>query len=135
MRILGLDYGDSRIGVAVIDLLGLTAQSVGLIAEKNFDRQVLKVLEYCEEYKAEKIVLGMPKNMNGTIGERGEKTEIFANALKEKIAIPIIFWDERLTTSAAHRTLSESNVSGKKRKGILDKIAAVFILQGYLDSL
>lgn len=135
MRILGLDYGDSRIGVAVSDLLGLTAQSVGLIAEKNFDRQVLKVLEYCEEYKAEKIVLGMPKNMNGTIGERGEKTEIFANALKEKIDIPIIFWDERLTTSAAHRTLSESNVSGKKRKGILDKIAAVFILQGYLDSL
>ena len=77
----------------------------------------------------------MPKNMNGTIGERGEKTQLFANALKEKTDIPIIFCDERLTTSAAHRTLSESNVSGKKRKGILDKIAAVFILQGYLDSL
>lgn len=135
MRILGLDYGDSRIGVAVSDLLGLTAQSVGLIAEKNFEKQVLKVIEYINEYKAEKVVLGMPKNMNGTIGERGEKTHVFANALKEKCDIPIIFWDERLTTSAAHRTLSESNVSGKKRKGILDKIAAVFILQGYLDSL
>lgn len=135
MRILGLDYGDSRIGVAVSDLLGLTAQSIGLIAEKNFEKQVVKVLEYCEEYNAEKIVLGMPKNMNGTIGERGEKTVVFANALKEKTSVPIIFWDERLTTSAAHRTLSESNVSGKKRKGILDKIAAVFILQGYLDSL
>ncbi len=135
MRIIGFDYGDSRIGVAVSDLLGLTAQSVGLIAEKNFEKQVIKVLEYCDEYKAEKIVLGMPKNMNGTIGERGEKTQLFADALREKTSVPIIFWDERLTTSAAHRTLSESNVSGKKRKGILDKIAAVFILQGYLDSL
>lgn len=135
MRIIGFDYGDSRIGVAVSDLLGLTAQSVGLIAEKNFEKQVLKVLEYCDEYKAEKIVLGMPKNMNGTIGERGEKTQLFADALRKKTSVPIIFWDERLTTSAAHRTLSESNVSGKKRKGILDKIAAVFILQGYLDSL
>jgi len=135
VRIIGFDYGDSRIGVAVSDLLGLTAQSVGLIAEKNFEKQVIKVLEYCDEYKAEKIVLGMPKNMNGTIGERGEKTQLFADALRKKTSVPIIFWDERLTTSAAHRTLSESNVSGKKRKGILDKIAAVFILQGYLDSL
>jgi len=135
MRILGLDYGDSRIGVAVSDPLGLTAQSIGLIAEKNFDRQVEKVLEYCNETKAEKIVLGMPKNMNGTIGERGEKTKVFAEALKKRIDIPIIFWDERLTTRAAHLTLEESNVSGKKRKGLLDKIAAVFILQGYLDSI
>lgn len=135
MRILGLDYGDSRIGVAVSDLLGLTAQSVGLIAEKNFDRQIEKVCAYCKEYKAEKIVIGMPKNMNGSIGERGEKTKLFADALEKECSLPIIFWDERLTTAAAHKTLSESRVSGKKRKGILDKIAAVFILQGYLDSL
>ena len=135
MRILGLDYGDSRIGVAVSDLLGFTAQSVGLIAEKNFERQIEAVFNYCKEYSAEKIVIGMPKNMNGTIGERGEKTMLFVEELKKHVSVPIIFWDERLTTAAAHKTLAESNVSGKKRKGILDKIAAVFILQGYLDSI
>jgi len=135
VRILGLDYGDSRIGVAVSDLLGMTAQSIGLIAEKNYDRQLQAVKEYCDEYKAEKIVIGMPKNMNGTIGERGEKTKMFGEDLKNITSLPIIYWDERLTTAAAHKTLAESNVSGKKRKGILDKISAVFILQGYLDSI
>lgn len=135
MRILGLDYGDSRIGVAASDLLGITAQSVGLISEKNFMRQIEAVKKYCDEYKAEKIVIGMPKNMNGTIGERGEKTKLFAAELEKVTSLPIIFWDERLTTAAAHKTLEESNVSGKKRKGILDKISAVFILQGYLDSI
>ena len=135
MRILGLDYGDSRIGVAVSDLLGFTAQSAGLIAEKNFERQIEAVCNYCKEYSAEKIVIGMPKNMNGSIGERGEKTMLFVEELKKHVSIPIIFWDERLTTAAAHKTLAESNVSGKKRKGILDRIAAVFILQGYLDSI
>ena len=135
MRILGLDYGDSRIGVAISDLLGFTAQSAGLISEKNFERQLEAVKKYCDEYKAEKIVIGMPKNMNGTIGERGEKTQLFAEKLREITALPIIYWDERLTTAAAHKTLAEGNVSGKKRKGILDKISAVFILQGYLDSI
>ena len=133
MRIIGFDYGDSRIGVAVSDLLGLTAQSVGLIAEKNFEKQVIKVLEYCDEYKAEKIVLGMPKNMNGTIGERGEKTQLFADALREKTSVPIIFWDERLTTAAADRAMLEMGIK-QSVKGMNDKLAAVFILQGYLDS-
>lgn len=134
MRILGIDYGDARIGIAVSDLLGITAQGVCVIAEKNFQKQVEKVISCVKEYGAGKIVLGFPKNMNGTVGERGEKTKVFADALKEKTDAEIIFWDERLTTAAAHRTLEEGAVSGKKRKGILDKLSAVFILQGYLDS-
>ncbi|MBO4897823.1 MAG: Holliday junction resolvase RuvX [Clostridia bacterium] len=134
MRILGIDYGDARVGIAVSDLLGITAQGIDVIAEKNFENQVEKVASYVKEYKAEKIVLGFPKNMNGTVGERGEKTKVFADALKKQVDAEIIFWDERLTTAAAHRTLAEGSVSGKKRKGILDKLSAVFILQGYLDS-
>lgn len=134
MRILGLDYGDSRIGVAVSDVMGITAQPVGVITEKDFTRQVLRVIEKAKELGAEEIVIGMPKNMNGTVGERGEKTIKFANALTEKSSLPVTCWDERLTTIAAHRTLEECEISGKKRKGLLDKIAAVFILQGYLDS-
>lgn len=134
LRILGLDYGDSRIGVAVSDMLGITAQPMTVISEKYFVRQVQLVAEKAKELEAEEIVIGMPKHMNGTIGERGEKTITFATALKEILPIPIIYWDERLTTQAAHRTLEECSVSGKKRKGLLDKLAAVFILQGYLDS-
>lgn len=135
MRILGLDYGDARIGVAVSDLLGITAQGVTVISEKDFERQVEKAAALAKEYGAEKIVLGFPKNMNGTIGERGEKTKVFADALASLTGAEIIFWDERLTTAAAHRALAEGAVSGKKRKGILDKLSAVFILQGYLDMI
>ena len=135
MRILGLDWGESRIGVAVSDLLGLTAQPVCVISEKDTDLQIEKIIEQADLFGAEKIVIGMPKNMNGSIGERGEKTQEFVALLSEKTDLPIIFWDERLTSVAAHRALAEGQVSGKKRKGIVDKLAAVFILQGYLDSI
>lgn len=134
MRALGIDYGDSRIGIAISDILGLTAQPVTVISEKNFLRQVMLVAEKANELSADEIVVGMPKNMNGTVGERGEKTLKFVEALKEKINLPVVLWDERLTTQAAHRALEEGLVSGKKRKGLLDKLAAVFILQGYIDS-
>ncbi len=134
MRVLGIDYGDSRIGVAISDMLGFTAQPVTVISEKNFPRQVMLVAEKAKELNASEIVVGMPKNMNGTIGERGEKTIKFVEALKQKIDLPVVYWDERLTTQAAHRALEEGLVSGKKRKGLLDKISAVFILQGYIDS-
>ena len=134
LRILGIDYGDARIGVAVSDLLGITAQGIDVISEKDFDKQTERIASLVKEYGAEKIVLGFPKNMNGTIGERGEKTKLFASALSKLCDAEIVFWDERLTTAAAHRTLAEGAVSGKKRKGILDKLSAVFILQGYLDS-
>lgn len=135
MRILGLDWGESRIGVAVSDLLGLTAQPVCVISEKYTDLQIEKIIAKATELGAEKIVIGMPKRMDGSIGGRGERTQAFASLLSEKTDLPIAFWDERLSSAAAHQTLAEGNVSGKKRKGIVDKIAAVFILQGYLDSL
>ena len=135
MRILGLDWGESRIGVAVSDLLGLTAQPVCVISEKGAALQIEKIIAKATELGAEKIVIGMPKNMNGSIGERGEKTQEFVSLLTEKTDLPIIYWDERLSSVVAHRTLAEGQISGKKRKGIVDKIAAVFILQGYLDSL
>ena len=135
MRILGLDWGESRIGVAVSDLLGITAQPVCVISEKDTALQIEKIIEKAKELSAEKIVIGMPKNMNGSIGERGEKTKEFVSLLSEKTELPIIYWDERLSSVAAHRTLAEGQVSGKNRKGIVDKIAAVFILQGYLDSI
>jgi len=135
LKILGIDYGDSRIGVAVSDALGWTAQPVTVIHEKEKQRQAEKIIEYVKEYNAQSIVIGVPKNMNGSIGERAEKTLEFATYLGDMAKIKIIKWDERLTTAAAHRTLDEGNVSGKKRKGVLDKLAAVFILQGYLDSI
>ncbi|MBR5218542.1 MAG: Holliday junction resolvase RuvX [Clostridia bacterium] len=133
MRILGIDYGDSRIGIAVSDALGWTAQPVTVISEKEKEKQLEGIIKYIAEYNVDGIVMGFPKNMNGTIGERAEKTRAFAQLLEERCGKQVVLWDERLSSSAAHRTLAEGNVSGKKRKGILDKLAAVFILQSYLD--
>ncbi|MDD6308961.1 MAG: Holliday junction resolvase RuvX [Clostridia bacterium] len=134
MRIVGLDYGDSRIGVAVSDSMGWTAQPVATLAENGWEMQITKILAIIAEYKAEKIVIGMPKNMDGTVGARGEITREFAARLAERSGLPIEEWDERLSSAAAHRVLAEGNVRGKKKKGKVDKIAAVLILQGYLDS-
>ena len=138
MRILGLDYGSKTVGVAVSDPLGLTAQSVETIWRKqeNKLRQTLAhIEELAAEYQAEKIVLGLPKNMNNTIGERAEKTLEFREMLERRTGLPIVMWDERLTTVEAERTLMEASVRREKRKQYLDQLAAVFILQGYLDSL
>ncbi len=133
MRIIGLDYGDSRIGVAVSDRMGLTAQPVGTLSEKTWAKQLDKLAEIVEEYGAESFVIGMPRNMNGSIGERGEITRKFSGMLQEKTGLPVVEWDERLSSVAAHRTLNEGQVRNKKGK--VDMLAAVFILQGYLDSL
>ena len=138
MRILGLDYGSKTVGVAVSDPLGLTAQSVETIWRKqeNKLRQTLaRIEELAAEYQAEKIVLGLPKNMNNTIGERAEKTLEFREMLERRTGLPVVMWDERLTTVEAERTLMEASVRREKRKQYLDQLAAVFILQGYLDSL
>ncbi len=132
---IGLDYGDSRIGVAVSDRLGLTAQPVGALSEKTWSQQLEKLEQLVKEYEAEGFVIGMPRNMNGSIGPRGEVTRKFIEALKARFALPVTEWDERLTSVAAHRTLSEGQVRGTKKKGKVDMLAAVFILQGYLDSL
>ncbi len=134
MRIIGLDYGDSRIGVAVSDAMGFTAQPVGTLSEKTWAKQLEKLESIVREYGAEKFVLGMPRNMNGTIGPRGEITRKFAEALSDRFGLPVVEWDERLSSVSAHRTLSEGGFRGAKKKGKVDMLAAVFILQGYLDS-
>ena len=138
MRILGLDYGSKTVGVAVSDPLGLTAQKVETIwrkQENKLRRTLARIEELIAEYEVEKIVLGFPKNMNNTVGERAEKALEIGEMLKKRTGLEVIMWDERLTTVEADRTLIEAGVRRENRKQYLDGIAAVFILQGYLDSL
>ena len=138
MRILGLDYGSKTVGVAISDPLGITAQGVETIWRKqeNHLRQTLaRIEELISEYQVERIVLGYPKNMNNTIGERAQKSLEFKEMLERRTGLEVIMWDERLTTVEAERTLIESNVRREERKKYVDKIAAIFILQGYLDSV
>lgn len=132
---MGLDVGDATIGVAVSDELKLIAQAINTIRRKNIKEDLKAIESIVDEKKISKIVIGFPKNMNNTIGERGKKTIEFSEIVKE--AFPneeIILWDERLTTVSAERVLLEANVSRKKRKKVIDKVAAVFILQNYLDT-
>lgn len=138
MRIMGLDYGSCTVGVAVSDALQMTAQAVETVTreEENKLRKTLRrIEELAQEYEVEKIVLGFPKNMNNTAGERVEKTEIFKEMLERRLGLPVILWDERLTTVAAERILMESGVRRENRKEYVDQVAAGLILQGYLDSL
>lgn len=138
MRILGLDYGTKTVGVAVCDPLGITAQAVETIERKteNKLRKTLARIEaLVEEYEVEKIVLGLPKHMNNDIGERAEKALEFGEMLRRRTGLEVVMWDERLTTVEAERTLIESGVRREHRKQFVDQIAAVFILQGFLDSL
>ncbi len=135
MRILGLDVGDRTIGVAVCDPLGLTAQGITTVKRKSETLDIEEIAKICKEYSVESIVSGLPKNMNGTIGPQGEKVQQFCEKLKETLGLPIKMWDERLTTVAANRAMIEGDLSRAKRKKIVDKIAAIYILQGYLDSL
>ncbi|MEF9935382.1 MAG: Holliday junction resolvase RuvX [Clostridium sp.] len=133
MRILGLDLGTKTIGVAISDPLGWTAQGVRTIQRVGLKKDIEEIKAIIEEYKVEKIVLGMPKNMNGTVGEAGERSLAFAENLKNKTGLEVILQDERLTTAAAHRTLIEADMSRKKRKKVVDTVAATYILQTYLD--
>lgn len=138
MRIMGLDFGSKTVGVAISDALQITAQGIETIERKaeNKLRQTLARIEaLIQEYEVELIVLGFPKNMNNTVGERGEKTLEFKEMLERRSGLPVVLWDERLTTIEASRTLIESDVRRENRKQYVDKIAAVIILQGYLDSL
>ena len=135
MRILGLDIGQKTIGLAISDPLGLTAQGLTTIRRKNKQSDIEELKKVCKEYEVETLVIGLPKNMNGTIGEAGEKALEFSELLKEKTGLPIEMWDERLTTVAAHRAMLEADLSRNKRKKIVDKIAATYILQGYLDRI
>ena len=138
MRIMGLDFGSKTVGVAISDALCITAQGIETIQrkEENKLRKTLaRIEELIKEYEVDRIVLGFPKNMNNTVGERGEKTLEFKEMLERRTGLSVIMWDERLTTVEAERTLMQSNVRRENRKKYVDKIAAVFILQGYLDSL
>lgn len=136
MRILGVDYGDSRIGVAVSDTLGFMAHAVETIHWKNdWNKPLERILQLVAEYKADRIVVGFPRNMNGTVGPRGEKTLEFIEQLKQKTEVEVVRWDERLTTVAANRLMHETGVKTSRKKQVVDQIAAVYILQGYLDSL
>lgn len=138
MRVMGLDYGTKTVGVAISDPLGFTAQGIETIdrKEENKLRKTLaRIEELVKEYEVETIVLGFPKNMNNTLGERAEKTLEFKEMLERRVGLPVVMWDERLTTVEAERTLIESSVRRENRKKVIDKIAAVIILQGYLDFL
>lgn len=136
MRILGLDVGSQTIGVAVSDPFGWTAQGVETIRHTTREKDFARLKELTDSYQAEMFVLGMPLNMDGTKGVRAERTEAFAAALKEAFPeMEQVFWDERLTTVMAQKELIAADVSRKKRKKVIDKMAAVVILQGYLDRL
>ena len=137
MRVMGLDYGSKSIGVAISDPLGLTAQGIEIIRreeENKLRKSLRRIEELIKEYQVEEIVLGFPKNMNNTIGERAEKSLQLKETLERRCKLPVIMWDERLTTVEANRTLMESKVRRENRSKYVDMIAAVFILQGYLDS-
>lgn len=135
-RILGLDVGDRTVGVAASDLLGMTAQGVETIRRGALSDDLARLNELMEEYDAVRLVVGLPRNMNGTEGERCEVVRGFAEDIqKARPDAEIVFWDERLSTVAAAKSLIAADVSRKKRKKVIDKMAAVFILQGYLDSL
>ena len=138
MRIIGLDLGSKTVGVAVSDPLGITAQGVEIIRRESEDklrRTLARIETLAKEYQVEKFVLGYPKNMNNTIGERAQKSEAFKEKLERRTGLPVILWDERLTTVAADNAMDEAGLSREKKKEYVDMIAASLILQGYLDSL
>ncbi|MFC4768210.1 Holliday junction resolvase RuvX [Effusibacillus consociatus] len=134
-RLMGIDLGDVRIGVAVSDPLGMTAQGIEVIRRRSETEDLKQIGELIRQYEIQKIVLGFPKNMNGTIGPRGEITQQFARLLEDTFGLPVILWDERLSTMAAERMLIEADVRRDKRKKVVDKMAAAIILQNYLDSI
>ena len=138
MRILGLAYGSVTVGVAVSDALRGTAQPLETITRKDENKlrqTCARIEQLIAEYEVESIVLGYPKNMNDSVGERAKKTEEFKAMLERRTGLPVTLWDERLTTVAAERVLMESGVRRENRKAVIDQVAAALILQGYLDSL
>jgi len=134
MRIMGLDVGDKKTGVALSDPLELTAQGKTVIKFDTVVDQIEYIVALVEQYNVDQVVVGLPKNMNGSLGPRAEKVLALVEELEGEIDIPVITWDERLSTIAAERTLIEADMSRAKRKDVIDKMAAVVILQNYLDS-
>lgn len=133
MRILAVDYGDARTGIAVSDNSEFLASPVGTLKEWNAQRLAQKIADISKEQGAGEIIVGLPINMNGTKGERAEKCEDFAKLIAELVDCPVRMWDERSTTVTAHQILNETNVRGKNRKAVVDTVAATVILESYLD--
>ncbi len=133
MRIIGIDYGDARVGVAVSDPLGITAQGVGTVKNRGTEKLLSELGKIISEYSPEKIVIGMPKNMDGSLGFRAEATKEFAESLKTVFEGEIVFWDERLTTVGAARYLNETNTVKNARKNVIDTLSACLILEGYMQ--
>lgn len=133
---MGLDVGTKTVGIAISDALGWTAQGIETVRidEEAGEFGLERIKELVDEYEVSRFVVGYPKNMNNTIGPRGEASERYGALLEETFGFSVTLWDERLTTMAAERTLIEADVSRKKRKSVIDKMAAIMILQGYLDS-
>jgi len=134
-RIMGLDVGDKTIGVAISDPLGITAQGITTIRRKGIKTDFLELEEIIKEYNVEEIVAGLPKNMNNTLGPQGEKVLQFVEKFENKFDFKVVLQDERLTTVSAERTLISADVSRKKRKDVIDKVAATYILQAYLEKI
>lgn len=135
MRIMGIDYGDSRIGIAMSDIMGWTAQGIKTIKNYRCEKTLNEIENIIKEYTPEKIVVGLPKNMDGSEGFRAEATYKFVDELKTIFDGEIVYWDERLSTIGATRYLDETDTYGKKRKNVIDTVAAVLILEGYLNSI
>jgi len=134
MRILGLDIGDKKVGVALSDPMGLTAQGIKVFINKGSKGEIInRINELVREHEVEKIVVGLPKNMDGSTGPQAEKVRTFAGKLAGSLGIPVVLWDERLTTSQAERMLIKADLSRARRKQVIDKIAAALILQSYLE--
>ena len=135
-RILGIDHGDSRTGLAISDLMGWTAQGLETVHHKgNYNFLLNRINEIIEEYSIKRIVIGYPRNLNGTIGPRAKKTEEFIEILIDKFGIDVVKWDEWLTTVSAHRDMIDMKVKTKNKKQLVDTIAAIHILQNYLDAI
>ena len=133
MRIIGIDYGDARVGIAASDPLGITAQGVGTIRNKGTEKLLSELKKIIDKYTPEKIVIGLPKNMDGSLGFRADATYAFAKELKSIFGGEIVFWDERLTTVGASRYLDETNTFKKDRKNVIDTLSACLILEGYMQ--
>ena len=133
MKIMAVDYGDARTGLAASDRTEFLASPLGVIHEYNFDRCVQQVAYAVEEYQIGKVVVGHPKNMDGSEGDRAKKCELFAEKLRALVSVPVVLWDERRTTVTAHQYLNETNTRGKKRKDVVDEVAATIILESYLS--
>ncbi len=134
MRIMGFDVGTKTIGVAISDESWLIAQPFCVIKRGSFSKDLEEILRLIEEHSIKMIIVGMPVNMNGTLGPRSEETQRFIDKIKDKVPVPVETWDERLSTAAVTRVLIEGDTSRAKRKTVVDKLAASYILQGYLDS-